>query len=135
MFILCFLFIVFKKFRLHITRISFFCRLLHSRFGCFRSPSNSEKMWNLWQTILLFEDTENSEKFCRQPQHDVKNSELPGGFSKGFELIQIVLPVFPTLVSLLLSGFDPLGARESQNFRFDKFVTIWRFKLKINDLY
>jgi len=26
-------------------------------------------------------------------------------------------------------------ARESQNFRFDKFVTIWRFKLKINDLY
>jgi hypothetical protein len=54
-------------------------------------------MWYLWQTILLFEDTENSEKFCRQPQHDVKNSELPGGFSKGFELIQIVLPMFPTL--------------------------------------
>ena len=39
-------------------------------------------MWNLWRTTLLFEDTENSEKFCRQPQHDVKNSELPGGFSK-----------------------------------------------------
>ena len=37
-----------------------------------------------------------------------------------------------------LGEFPPLckaRARESQNFRFDKFVTIWRFKLKINDLY
>ena len=102
MFILCFLFIVFKTFRLpeflSVTRSnSFACRLL-SRHSGFRSPSNSEKMWNLWQTTLLFEDTENSEKFCRQPQHDVKNSELPGGFSKGFELIQIVLSMFPALL-------------------------------------
>ena len=117
MFILCFLFIVFKKFQLHITRISFFCRLLHSRFGCFRSPSNSEKMWNLWQTILLFEDTENSGKFCRQPQHNVKNSELPGGFSKGFELIQIVLSVLGLVLSVRVRVPDAVGELAPQRFR------------------